>query len=308
MEYEIRRFEEKHLPDLQYLFREVFGVRKSLEELRAKYDTSYLGVEFIGYLAFYSGKPIAFYGVLPDQFCYEARIVLSAQSVDSMVVKAHQKNGLFTQLAAMTFELAATHKIQFVWGYANQNSEPAALKKLMFVFGDRIYGFKWNAAEKKQWKVFRKLKLQPLIDRRVKRVFQEFIIREAINGSFATYSGPKPYRDENQFIRKRRNGSFFIELDSAKFWVKCENGLQIGDMEANSAEELSSGLQKLIEIARINKLGTIVFQSSKGSMAAEVAERLADETFSSWGLLFRPLSPNISLEGIKATLADIDTF
>lgn len=308
MQYEFRRFEEKHLPDLRYLFREVLGIRKTLDELREKYNTEYLGVDYIGYLAFIDGKPVAFFGVLPEQFTYQNKHVLSAQAVDSMVQKVHRKKGLFTKLAAMTFDLAEINGIQFVWAFANQNSEPASLKKQTFLLGNRMYGFRWNAAEKKHWKWLRKLKLDTLIDLRVKKVFQPFVINQPIKGSLNEFAGPKTFRDDNLFARKRENGSFFIELQNAKFWIKCRNGIQIGDMEATSANDLSSGLQKLIEIARTNKLGTVIFQSTKGSMAAEVAEQLADETFLSWGLLYRPLNTSIPLEDIKATLADIDTF
>src|SRR5437588_761672 len=106
-EYIVERLGKKNLGDLDKLHTAVYGKRQSAGYFGKKYDTAYLGVEYIGYIAYDNNRvPIAYYGIVPCFIRYNNQLYLGAQSVDTMTHEKYRFKGLFVQLANLTYDLA----------------------------------------------------------------------------------------------------------------------------------------------------------------------------------------------------------
>src|SRR5690606_25399305 len=72
---------------------------------------------------------------------YKNKIYSAVQSGDTMTHKKHQGKGLFTQLARMTFELAAHKGAEFVYGWPNKNSYPGFINKLKWIHHNNVNNY-----------------------------------------------------------------------------------------------------------------------------------------------------------------------
>lgn len=307
-EFDIRRFSKTNFGDFHWLFVNVFGVKKTLNELKRKYDTAETGVEYIGYIAYDSGKPVAYYGVLPHYFTYQGKTELVAHSIDSVTLPEYQRAGVFRQLATMTYALAEEHGIRLIWGFGTEKSGPAVRKYLNFELANEMIGFQWDGTDLPFRKYRNKLGGVFSETRRSKKILQPWMIDGPFTSSLNDAEGPLVKRDESYMTHKSRGGSFFIEIDGAQFWVKAYNGIWIGDMHAPNEEVLENALKKLVSLAKEKRLGNVIFQSSPDTFPARVAAKSANKVFPSWHLVYRNLNSDFPLEKLKATLADIDTF
>lgn len=124
-EYRIERFTATDIPVIARLHRRVNGSSITEAELERKFDTGAVGGEVIGYIAFAAdGSPAAYYGIFPLRVTDGERVILAAQSGNTMTHPDHQGRGLFKRLGRVTFEAAAQEGIEFVFGFPNQNSYP----------------------------------------------------------------------------------------------------------------------------------------------------------------------------------------
>ena len=89
-EYRIERFDESRIGDLEKLYAAVYKKKSPPSYFLKKYDTAYTGISYIGYIAYKENLPIAFYGVIPCFIQYENRLILSAQSADTMTHPGHR--------------------------------------------------------------------------------------------------------------------------------------------------------------------------------------------------------------------------
>ncbi len=140
--YQIHRLSKERLYDLYRLFKNSkrWFFQKSYKYFKEKYNTSYTGVEYVGYLAYdLNGDPAAFYGVIPMIGKYKGESILIGQSADTLTHPNHQKKGLFVYLANKTYKLAKEEGVKFLYGLPNSNSYPGFIKKLDWKHQDDIY-------------------------------------------------------------------------------------------------------------------------------------------------------------------------
>src|ERR1700748_1364727 len=129
--YYIERLSRENIESLHKLYNEVYSRPQPGGYFVKKYDTSYTGVEHLGYIAFNeNNNPIAFYGVLPCFIRNIDTLYLAAQSADTMTHPKYQFKGLFVQLANLTFDLCMEEGISLVFGFPNQNSLHGFLVRL----------------------------------------------------------------------------------------------------------------------------------------------------------------------------------
>jgi hypothetical protein len=136
--YTFRRITPELLVDLNRIFFETKGSGYDINYLRKKFDTSFSGISYVGYLAYSeTGEPAAFYGVFPCLMEQNGKKFLVAQSGDTITHINHQKKGLFIELARRTYELCAELSIKLVFGFPNENSYPGFIRKLNWIdFGN----------------------------------------------------------------------------------------------------------------------------------------------------------------------------
>jgi hypothetical protein len=75
---------------------------------------------------------IGHYAVVPQRWHYQGGSILVALSLNTAVSERARGLGLFTRLAAETYEAAASKNVRFVVGVANANSTPGFVRKLGF--------------------------------------------------------------------------------------------------------------------------------------------------------------------------------
>lgn len=308
MEYTFQRLTPEHAGDLQRLYKRVFGKKASIEQIRKKYDTSYLGKSWYGYFAFHNNEPVAFFGVIPVMLNYNGAKELSAQIVDAMTDPSHGRKGLYTQLAFKTFELLQLDGVSSIWGFPNQISEVIVLNKWGFSIDQRVKGYVLNAPENFSGKLLRKLHPRFAVKGKL-RLLEPFKYYGKFSGLMAGAPDAVSIERADEYMSyKSAGGNFIIRINDVLFWVKPDNGLLIGDVEADSPEQLKKAIIRLWDLQKRYKAGPLVFQSIPGTMLTDVLEDLADQTFDSWGVCYKTFSSEFPLERLFVTLGDIDTF
>ena len=151
-----------------YISLKAFNIKPPLSYYHAKMNTRYLGVSHLGYLCTFwirmSPFRCIFYGVAyPCRMEYQGKLYLAAQSGDTMTNPKYAGKGLFTTLAKMTYDLARTEGIQFIFGFPNSNSYPGFVKKLSWTHLENMSDYKIKvfalplAAVAKKFPLFEKL-------------------------------------------------------------------------------------------------------------------------------------------------------
>lgn len=143
--YRVERISKERLVDLLVLFESAFNCKPTLSYLEQKFDTQEFGAAFIGHIAYSEdGEPAAYYGLFPIRFKLQDAVVLAAQSGDTMTHRNHQRKGLFTELAKMTYDLARKEGIEFVFGFPGENSLPGFISKLDWRIDGKRRFYRWN--------------------------------------------------------------------------------------------------------------------------------------------------------------------
>ena len=106
MDYEIRRLSKENISDVARIHQSVYKRKLPLETLHRKYEPRYSGIGYCGYLAYFNGEPVTFYGLIPMESHCGTTTEISAQSADAMTIAAHRGKGLFGLLGNKTCELA----------------------------------------------------------------------------------------------------------------------------------------------------------------------------------------------------------
>jgi hypothetical protein len=308
--YSIKRLDKNRLKDLAVLYTAVYNCRASKNYFLKKYDTSYTGVENVGYIAYDQGKkPVAFYGVIPCFIQYENQIILAAQSADTMTHPSHRCKGLFKKLATITFDLCRMSGIAFIFGFPNQNSyhgllslgwekmetmERFVIPVNSFSLESLLYKRKWTRWLYKYYaaKVLKKY----------------FYSLEGLPNSIADDKWGRVYRDEKYLYYKTYTSSEVIKIGESKIWIKFQNGLVIGDAEmVYNDKEFDKVMNEIKKIAKRLGISQICFQASPGTCLYNLFARKYN-SFLSFPILFLDLSSDLPLSKIKFTFADMDIF
>src|SRR5258708_39658673 len=93
-EYSILRLNKDNLTDVARLHSSVYSSAPSYE-FQKKYNTAFTGVEYVAVIAYDKDhQPAAYYGVMPCFIQFEDKIILAAQSGDTMTHPDHRGKGL----------------------------------------------------------------------------------------------------------------------------------------------------------------------------------------------------------------------
>jgi hypothetical protein len=306
-EYQIKRISKETTRDLVDLYKVVFKKHITEAYLHRKFDTSAFGASYLGYIAYASKEePVAFYGVLPCHFLINNEIVLAAQSGDTMTHPNHQRRGLFTLLATMTFELSKQNRIKFLFGFPNQNSF-MGLKKLNWEFQkEPIRFFKEAVRTLPYAKLTRKsLLFKVLYEHSVGCLFSKGTAITLKNGLPQNENGI--LRDATFLSYKQYNRSFHLKLQGANLWFEAEGILKVGLLEVPNINP-SKFIKALKRIAFALGCSEILFITSTGSTAFQFLNKVI-EPQSGFTVGFHNLTDeDWDFEKIKFDYCDIDIF
>lgn len=309
-EYSITRLSKGNLADIGKLYTEVYGSAPGDNYFSKKYDTAYTGVENVGFIAYNKDNiPVAYYGVIPCFMQYGNKIILAAQSADTMTHPGHRYKGMFVELSNMTFDLCRELDILLIFGFPNQNSYHGAINKL---------GWKMTGTMSCFTIPVKTLPLESLsrsihIFNTIYKVYSRFILHKnllllqgvansAIADGFAGVC-----RSEEHLYYKTYNPTKVIIIDDSKIWINDKHGLVIGDMENINEMNFNGVISKLKRIAK--KLGKrqIQFHCSPGTSLHKIFT-LNYKAMPSYPMLFQDFGSAIPPEKLRFTFADIDIF
>lgn len=121
----------QRLVELQNITYADRGLHFSIQNFRYWYIENPLG-RVISFNAYDGDKMVAHYACIPVSMNFEGKIISGIHSMATVTHPDYRGKGLFTKLAAMTYECAKKEGFEFVTGVANANSTPGFIKKLGF--------------------------------------------------------------------------------------------------------------------------------------------------------------------------------
>jgi len=307
--YCIKRLDRDNIADVAKLHAVVYGGKPPVAFLLKKYDTAYTEVNYVGFIAYNKQMlPVSFYGVIPCFIWCDSKMVLAAQSTDTMTHAEYRKRGLFVELAKRTFELCQAEGIRLVFGFPNQNSLHGFKHKLKWQMTDMMDCFIIPVKSIPLEKFAVKLPLFNKIYRAYSwLVLKKYLIaKKGIPNSLLTEGYDGVFRDDKYLNYKTYSTTKVIGIDGACIWVKINNGLIIGDM-LNVKNNFDEIMNKLSNIARALGLNQILFQVSPDTRLHSLfASR--NKSFQSFPVMFKDISAGMPVDKIKFTYSDIDIF
>lgn len=307
--YHIERLSNENLAAMEKLYTAVYNRISPLDFFRKKYNTAFTGVEYTGFIAYNNQQvPVAFYGVIPCFLQVESKEVLAAQSADTMTHPDYRNKGLFVELALLTYQLCRETGIKVVFGFPNQNSFPGFINKLGWEKTETMDCFIIQASLFSWDRIFNKLSIL----KKIYHSYQQAILKKylytqhGVTNSAIQEGFSGVYRDTNYLDYKTYTNTYVIKFGGSSLWIKISNVLLIGDivLRDNDFDDL---MHKFKKLARKLGIKEIHFHSST-STALHTLFAARFKTIPSFPVIFKEIEGTESLNKIKFTAADIDTF
>ena len=308
-DYRIERLDKNKLKHVEYLYKKVYGFSRKKDYFLKKYNTAFIGTEYIGYIAYNSlNVPIGYYGVLPCFIQFNGKIILSAQSGDTMTHPEYRYKGLFVELATTTFNLCKENGILLVFGFPNQSSYHGLVHKLgwrftenmlrftipvnTFPFASLLKYFGWS-----KW----------VYDKYAIWILRKYLLPQiGIPNSSCQREFACVFRDESYLRYKTYNLTYVIKIGNAKVWIKINNGLIIGDLDLAN-QDFDLVMEEIKKISRLLGILKISFQVSPGTYLHSLFARKF-QPIPSFPVVFKDLGTDVPLDKVKFTFADMDFF
>ena len=310
-EYKFERLAKENLKDLEVLYKKAFNETTTLDFLSKKYNTEMFGLSKIGYLAYSSSnEPAAYYGVFPVKVQFENKEILAAQSGDTMTHPNHRGKGLFITLAKMTYELAKSSGIEFVFGFPNQNSYPGFINKLNWKHYSNINHYKIKTGVLPFEKAAKKIGFfngiyQSLFLSRLNKLITKNIFPNSLTSQLKDYGNI--IHDLNYFDYKTYYQSYTIEINGIKCKIKIDGRLWVGDIEFCTKEKFFEMVAQLILLSKKLYCSTLQFSVFENSLYdIWLKENYTIHSQNSVGCL--DLTKKFDVEKFAYQAFDFDTF
>ena len=305
LHFTYKRLDDSCLADVQYLFLTVFNKKKTIPYIKNKYDTSYLGVKYICYIAYHDDKPVAFYGAIPQKFSSKSTSILVAHACDSFTLNNYQKKGLHYNLALKTYELMKSEGIKFVYAFHSENTY-FSTKKLGWLEYKKMQRFQFTIATFPIAKLIKKLHL----DKIYLHFCTSFLKKHSnTNHDNIVFSSQK-FKQYNQsdFINYKNgfNKHFMITLYGCCLWIKIDAILHVGFFTSTTDENFKKAITKLKKIAFFLGINEILFQVLIDSKEYQLLSQI-ETPKDSWLIGYLPFE-TINLDDLEFNYADLDTF
>jgi hypothetical protein len=298
--YRIERLSNDHMSSLSELFKKVFKSNFSVEYLQKKYDTSYLGVSHLGYIAFKENTPVGYAGYIPYRISFGENSMIAVQSVDSMIIDEVRGTGVFKLLQEHAMNLLQEERIPLIFGFANQHSEPV-FKKMGWSCDQRMKVFVIRLNNIPLSKFWHKLGVKKNHYMNLKEIPGHF------ENPFSHLTGGYVLYDPAFFQYKSFSGARVVLLKGVKVWLKMTHAVHVGSIEHCSKEKLYEVVEELKILTKKAGLNEIIFQFSPDTM------------FTSWlsekhtpiegcAIVYKTLSDAFGDRTVHFSNADIDTF
>jgi len=313
-EYKFLRISEERYKDLAILYMKSFSIKRSLDEIAHKFNTSQFGLSNVGYIAYdQQGNPAAYYGVFPIVLTVGSIDYLVAQSGDTMTASEHQRKGLFTQLAKHTYQLAKEEQIKFIFGFPNKYSYPGLKHKLDWDFPRHMQRFEIsNFFFPYSELIYKYNYLKSWYEKKCNRVLSPYLLDlsdENISG-FTRVSENDNIKKSRAFYEykiKSRN-CFLVKIDEFILLIKPQSHLLIGDVVWFNTTQTASFIKTLKSIGR--KLGSMktIITLSENHWLFTYLKDYGLTAKEGLHIGFLSLDNSVLYDNIEFIRADYDTF
>jgi hypothetical protein len=311
-EYRFERLQPKHYVDLVYISKSAFGINPGVNYYLNKNKTNCFGESNLGYIAYHilTNEPAAFYGVYSHPFKFKNQKYLVVQSGDTMTHKNHTNKGLFVELAKLTYALAQSKGASLVFGFPNENSYPGFVRKLNWVHKNNIASYTIKTRTIPLLKLTKKLPLLKTSYHLYLKIINSLCGNqiEVFENSASSIATGTIEHSNDFFNYKKFNGSYLIEINNIKLWLKADGFLYIGDIgKINNSYSAQEIILKIKRYAKLIGADVIKLGFSPNSFWDQI---LGKELSSEQGAAFCYLlfDKNFPIDSFEYTLADLDTF
>lgn len=305
--YRFERLSATNLHHLVTLFKQVFNKNITLHELIKKYDTSYLGVQYLGHIAFEGDQPVAYGGYIPYIFQWGNQNEVGAQSVDLMSINKVRGKGVFAEIWRLNDHILKLEGIHFCYAFANQLSEPVLVKKFnwklnsrMSVFIIRPGGFHWA-------RYMHKLQFHQWLNKKINKIFAKNLIHSYINNPFSDTEFAHVLYNRDFFDYKSTPQHFAIQIDGVEIWLKAGHVLTVGTIGTCSTDQLKHVIEQLKLIAEKIGYHRIIFQFSPNTLHSKNMSTFIQPIVGT-AIVYKNINSSFPLDNMLFSASDIDTF
>ncbi|MFK7750516.1 MAG: GNAT family N-acetyltransferase [Kordia sp.] len=302
--YQLKRVDNSDFPAIKELFWKVFKKKVSLKYLQNKYNTSYVGVNYICSIAYCDDIPVAFYGAVPQKFQLNDREIYVAHACDSYTLPNHQRKGLHNALAKFAYEIMKAHDMKYVYAFHSANTYRST-KKLGWKEHENLQRFHIKINTLPIGKVLNKFRWTNIYD----AFFKQKVSQEAIKNLTSEHSEKYRLKFDNAFIDYKNSfkSHYCVEIDGCIFWLKIQAIIHVGKFYAPSAEALQKALKKLKRKAFFLGITELLFQVDQDATMAKQLQTITQPK-ESWLVGYLDFDPEIDLKDFIFTYSDLDTF
>jgi GNAT superfamily N-acetyltransferase len=302
--YQLKRVDNNDFPAIKELFWKVFKKKVTLTYLQNKYNTSYLGVNYICSIAYCDDIPVAFYGAIPQKFKNNKEEIYVAHACDSYTLPNHQRKGLHYELAKLAYEIMKEHDMKYVYAFHSENTYYST-KKLGWKEHENLQRFHVKVNTLPVGKVLNKLRWTNLYN----VFFNQNVSQKAIDKLTSEHKEKFRLKFTKDFIEYKNSfkSHYCIEIDECVFWVKIQAIMHVGKFYAPSAEALQKALKKLKRKAFFLGITELLFQVDQHSIMATQLQTVVQPK-ESWLVGYLDFDPQIDLKEFIFTYSDLDTF
>jgi GNAT superfamily N-acetyltransferase len=302
LDFQYYRLEEKHLKDVQYLFLHVFNKKVSPEYLRKKYDTRYLGLAPVAYIAYHDEQVVAFYGAIPQKFVQNGKTFIAAHACDSFTLEAYQRMGLHFELATRSYEVMKAEGIRFVYAFHSENTFHST-KKLNWKCRENMRRFHFVVPTLPFAKVVSKLGLTEWYHSVVSKFLRSKVVS---NFSCKTFQTGQVYDDSFLAYKNGFGKHSLLRLHDCEFLIKIESILKVGYFNFPDEAKLKSALSSLKSICKVFGINEIQFHVSENTEMFRALSKL-EEAKLSWKIGYLEFE-ELEFSEFEFCYADLDTY
>jgi hypothetical protein len=311
--YEFNKINKNSYLKITSLSKKSFGINRELSRVEKKYDTSLFGKKVIGIMAkTKEDDSAALYVVFPIQLCYQDKKILVAQSGDTMTSPDHQRKGLFSKSAKLTFELAEQEGVKAIFGFPNKKSYPGLKNKLNWVFYGSMKKFTLRGSFLPLSEFFYRYRtFSPIYCKyssfRIKKYSLD-LTNENIKGFDENLSEGYVTKDLNYFNYKLRDeGSHLIVINGFKILIKTEAHLKIGVAAYFEESQLNNFLNAIKLVGKKMGCRKVELIMSKNHWLYDYLQK-NEISKESLPIGFYIIDKAINPASIEFTQSDFDTF
>ncbi len=304
----IQTLTTENIRDAFFLYKKVMKGSFTYRQFFQKYQTDYAGLPQCSQLAYFNGKPIAFYGAIPCFVKAAGNRLLATQVCDSFTLKEYRKQKINYKLAERCYELLRSYHCSFLFGFQNLASYSAAKKHDWHVANKILFRFHIAIHRTFVSRWIGKLMIKFGYRKKFERVFATMICNERDFHNILDNENGITVDYESGFLQyKTFTPNYFILIGDVKFWVNLKSYFEIGAIDYQDKETLHAALQKLIGLLNSLYISQIILNAPYNS---RLYRDLCNwyEPHPSWIIGYLNFDGKVDGAEILVNPADFDTY